>query len=105
MIEKLEKAMEKDTCWEEAVELISSAIVEIEALRKQLAAHRWIPVGEGLPKEEEPKGRAKRLYFCMATYNIWSVGYDYEHHRWPKMPSNVTHYRYIDLPKGDEDGK
>ena len=28
----------------------------IEALRTQLAAHRWIPVSEGLPEVENPKG-------------------------------------------------
>ncbi len=37
MIAKLKKALEQKTCWEESVELISSAIVEIEALQARKA--------------------------------------------------------------------
>ncbi len=60
MIAKLKKALEQKTCWEESVELISSAIVEIKALSKKLA---------------EAKGEVARLketgwymYQCLSDY-------------------------------------
>ena len=58
MITKLEKAIDKGTCWGESVELITSTIVEIKALQAQLAAYRWRPVGEGLPEYK------KKVWLC-----------------------------------------
>ena len=82
----------------------------ITALRTQLAAHRWIPVGERLP--EVPlgppnessklvwlihKGKAEQGHYTnFAGWRIWGSYFNKN-----TVQTKITHWKPIILPKGE----
>ena len=82
------------------IEFIKETGKTIESLRTQLAAHRWIPVAEGLPENKKENVlwyNLNRGHPAIDHGNI-QVG-SCEEYGGPDWL--FTHYRYIILPKGE----
>ncbi len=77
-----------------------------EAVKAELALHRWIPVSEGLPKiyKGPVLDRSKTMWLMSELLGPVIGWYNKLDQRWENSEGTlhiITHYKPITLPKGD----
>ncbi len=75
----------------------------VDKLEAQLAAHRWIPIGDGLPKSRS--NNSSEWVYISNGKDCFHAWYDYDNAEWcfnrNLRHENITHWKPITLPKGE----
>lgn len=78
-------------------ENIDVVAIIAKRLRELHEKHRWIPVGERMPTEEDADKNGRVLWYCKDQHNeslMWDMP------RWKISYERVTHWKRIDKPEG-----